>query len=174
MERALNYILGVVLVVAGIAAYKAWIRPPLEPTREYIEVEVPKPYAVISKVTVTVEKVVTIEKEKVITVEKWPDWFTKDDNYQLTAIGDVPPYEGITRVASVMDVKTGESRLIQNRQPLSFIEFLNEKEIGMTYGTDIELYGRWTFLRVGSFHAAAYASANKDKQMAGLQVSYRW
>ena len=92
----------------------------------------------------------------------------------MLAVGELAPWKGKTEVISTLNTKTGVGRIISKRLPLPFIDFQNDKEIGLTYGTDVEIYGRWTFLRVGNIYVAGYASYRRDGEIAGIQASYRW
>ena len=168
----------VITVLAIASALWSWYNPPTHIVKEYVEVKTPVPYRVVSKVTVTVEKIVVLEKKVVLTKEVWPDWFAKDDNKQLTAIGDVTAYRGTTRVASIIDTKTGQSELVQNRLPLPLFSFENEKRIGMRYGigsdgTELNFYADWTFFRIGNVYIAGYAEVGSGYK-AMLDASYRF
>jgi hypothetical protein len=178
MKKLIPYTLYLIFIIAVGSAVWSWYNPKIISTPEYIKVNVPVPYKVISKVTVTVTKVVVMEKQVVVTKEVWPDWFTKDENKQLTAIGDVPPYKGVTRIASIIDTKSGETQLVQNRLPMSLFSFENEKRIGVRYGktdkgTDLNFYADWTFFRVGNIYVAGYAEAGNGYK-AMLDASYRF
>jgi hypothetical protein len=171
-------VMSLIATLAVGSALWSWYNPKVEVIKEYVNVKVPVPYKVISKVTVTVEKVVVLEKKVVVTKEVWPDWFTKDETKQLTAIGDVPAYKGTTRVASIIDVKTGESQLVQNRLPLPMFSFENEKRIGFRYGStdkgiEVNFYGDWTFFRIGNMYISGYAEAGNGYK-AMLDASYRF
>ena len=176
--KPITYILAFVALLAIGSALYSWYNPNVVVTREYVEIEVPKPYAVVSTVTKTIKQIVYLDKIKVVEVEKWPDWFTKDDNKQITAVGDVPAYKGTTRVASIIDTSTGKSSLVQNRLPMSLFGFENEKRVGVRYGftdkgTDFLFYGDWTFFRVGSLYFTGYAEAGSGYK-AMLDASYRF
>ena len=176
--KPITYALAFIALLAVGSALYSWYNPQVIVTREYVDVKVPVPYKVVSTVTRTIEKIVYLTKTEVVTKEVWPDWFTKDDNKQVTAIGDVPAYKGTTRVASIIDTSTGKSSLVQNRLPMSLFGFENEKRIGVRYGftdkgTDFLFYGDWTFFRVGSMYFTGYAEAGSGYK-AMLDASYRF
>jgi len=179
--KKLSYITYALVIISGLAVMSAlwsWYNPPTQIIKEYVEVKVPVPYRIVSTVTKTIKQIVYLEKTQVVTVEKWPDWFTQDANKQITAIGDVPTYKGTTRVASVIDLSTGKSNLVQNRLPMSLFGFENDKRIGIRYGstdkgTELNFYGDWTFFRVGSFYISGYAEAGNGYK-AMLDTSYRF
>ncbi len=163
----------IIAALALAAALYSWQRPAPAPQKEYVTVEVPKEIRVISKQTVTVTQVQVIDKERLVKVREFPAWVRDDAALQVTAVGVVEPYKGRTEIASTLNTKTGESVLVSKRLPLPFLEFMNEKELGFRYGTETDVFGRWTFLRVGSFHLAGYGQAGKSA-MAQLELSYRW
>jgi hypothetical protein len=152
----------------------AWNHPeivnvPGPTVTEYQQVEVPKPYRVISKVTVTVTEIKVLEKEKVIEKEKWPEWFSGDPNQQLTAIGLVEPYRGQTECASVINLASGESRIVTKRLPLSVFGFANDLRLGVgaAYVFDhdglrqqFDFHAGWDFARAGNWYVNAYGEAN--------------
>jgi hypothetical protein len=173
MKRAVKYLPWLIALIALASALYAWYhpKPSQQGQTEFVEVPVPKPYKVISKQTVTVEVIKVITKTEI--KEKWPDWFKSDENQQLTAIGIVEPYKGKTECASVISLQTGESRIVTKQLPMPLFGFMNEKELGFRYGTEVDVFGRWTFLRVGSIYLAGYAQAGSSS-MAQLELSYRW
>jgi hypothetical protein len=174
---------GIVAVIALSAALWGYYHPqirnvPGPKVIEYVNAEVPRPYAVITKQTVTVERVVVIEKEKVVTKEKWPDWFTGDKNQQLTAIGLVKPYRGDTECASVINLQSGESQIVTKRLPVPLFGFDNTMRVGATFGLGFEGHAEWSFARVGNFYAigrGTYAQNGTDKAaVAGIGFNYEW
>ena len=172
-------ILGVIIVI-GSALY-AWYKKPSVITRtEYVEIPKIKEVIKIKTIKVPVKEIVTIEKEAVIKKLNLPDFATGPDK-QIIATGVVDAYEGDTNVIAVMNTQSGTSEIIAKRKPLRFFAFQNKKRIGMRYGFNTvkgqggELYGEWTFFRVGAVYVAAYASINELAQAkAMLDVSYRW
>lgn len=168
-----TWILYVITVLAVIAAVYAWFKPQPLPQKEYVTVEVPRDVIKIKTVEVPVEKIVVIEKDRLKTIRQLPDWVTSNDKMQITAVGLVEPYKGKTEILSIINIDTGKSQLLQKRLSLSFIQFLNEKEIGMRYGTEFVGFGRYTFFRAGDFHVAGYAQIGKETT-AQVEISYRW
>jgi hypothetical protein len=173
-----NYAIVLLAVVALASMLYAWYKPPKvvtsAPQKDFQEASVPKPYAVVTKETVTVETIKVLTKKEVIVKDRWPDWFTSNEAKQVTAIGMVDPYKGKTEVVSVIDIKSGESQIISKRLPLALFAFENEKAIGMRYGTDLIIYGSWTFARVGNMYFAGYAEAGNGRTFVGIDGSYRW
>ena len=173
---------GLICTIALIAAASAvwgWYHPTVtQGETQYVEVEVPKPYKVISKVTVTVTEIKVIEKEKVVEKEKWPAWFTGDPNQQLTAVGLIEPYRGQTECASVINTMTGDSRIVTKRLPVPLFGFENTKRIGVVIGSGFMVHGSWDFARVGNWHVSAdgaFASnMGKSAAVAGVGGTYEW
>lgn len=161
-----------------VAAALGWYRPAPKPQKEYVQVEKQKIVEKIQRVEVPVERVVVVEKVKVVEKLGLPDWIKQDQDTQVLAAGIVPAYRGETSIVSLIDTKTGEGSIIQQRRTLPFFEFLNEKEVGAIYGTGIAAWATWTFVRVGSFYATAGAvgtySGGSQMGVAGIGVSYRW
>jgi len=122
---------------------------------------------------VPVEKVIVIEKEKLVTKRELPDWLKNDNNLQVTSIGLVDPYKGKTEILSMIDLNTGENKLLQRRLRLSFIQFLNEKEIGVRYGTEFTGFAKYTFLRIGDFYISGHAQLGNTDTIQ-VELSYRW
>lgn len=163
----------IIAAIAVIAAIYAWFKPLPPPQKEYVRVEVPRDIIKIKRVEVPIEKIVVIEKEKLITKRELPDWLKKDDNIQVMSIGLVQPYKGKTEVLSTINIKTGESELLQRQLRLSFFQFLNEKEIGIRYGTDFTGFAKYTFLRTGNLYFSGHVQLGKTNTVQ-VELSYRW
>ena len=175
LQQIVKYAYILVVTLAIAAAVVGWYRPKPEPQKEYVEVEVPKYVKVIQKVEVPgPEKIVVVEKQVLSTKTELPAWVKDNSDEQVLVVGELAPWKGKTEVISTLNTNTGVGRIISKRIPLPFIDFQNDKEIGLTYGTDVEIYGRWTFLRVGNIYVAGYASYRRDGEIAGIQASYRW
>ena len=168
--KKLPYIIAAITIIAAVYA---WFKPLPPPQKEYVTIEVPRDIIKIKRVEVPVEKIVVIEKEKLIIKRELPDWLKKEDNVQVTSIGLVQPYRGKTEVLSTINIKTGESTLLQRQLRLSFIQLLNEKEIGVKYGTEFTSFAKYTFLRTGNLYFSGYAQLGKTNT-AQIEVSYRW
>jgi hypothetical protein len=176
---------GMILValLAVSAALWGWFHPhvvnvPGPRVMEYSTVEVPKPYAVITRQTMTVEKIVVMEKVEIVEKEKWPAWFTGDPNQQLTAIGIVQPWRGKTECASVINVQSGVSQIVIKPLPVPLFGFDNTMRAGFTVGLGYEAHAEWSFARIGSLFVVArgqYAQNGADRAMvAGVGVNYEW
>lgn len=181
----LNYIGVFIVIVAVVSAVYSWYKPPKLVTQAQY-VEVPKERVVTRIKTVTVpgpERVVTIEKEKVVTKLGLPDWVKNDENKQVIANGDLPCDDTISghSVVAVLDTKTGEGQILAKSKPLPFMSLISEREVGVRYGistqapTEIDVYARWDFARLGAMRIGAYGEANSTAEAkVMLQVGYRW
>ncbi len=166
---------------AGVAWYKLQHTPILTKT-EYVEV--PKIKTVTKIKTVKVPgptQIVTVEKEVVVEKLKLPEWVKTDEDKQVIATAEVPPYAGKTEAVAVIDTKTGESQIIAKQAPLPLFGFENKKELGIRAGINLKdeaeggIYGRWSFLRVGNLHLGAYGEANsRGDAKAMLEIGYRF
>ena len=165
--------LSIVAVLAVTSAVVTWYReqnPPAGSKAQYVSVPEIKTVTKIKRVTVPVEKVVTIEKAAAVEKLQLPDEVAKDENKQVITTGEVAPYEGKTNVVAVLDTKTGESKLIAKQQPLPLFAFENKREVGFRYGfgsasktnMEVDIYGRWDFLRVGNVHIGVYGEATTN------------
>lgn len=177
-DKLLRYGAVITIVIAAASALYSWYNPRSVPGEtHYREVRVPRAYAVISKQTVTVEVVKVITKTEIR--EKWPDWFKTNDNLQLTAIGLVEPYRGRTECASIIDLGTGESRIVTKQLPVPLLGFENRKAIGaLTNGSGFMVHGSWTFARVGNFYPSIgggfIANRGDSTGIVGAGVTYVW
>jgi len=93
------------------------------------------------------------------------------------ATGVIPqaPYGG--EVVSNLTPSTGDVNISFTPKTKPLFSFENDKEIGLRYGLrdEVQVFGRWTFLRVGSFYGAFYGQADSDKEWNAMaEVSYRW
>jgi hypothetical protein len=87
-------------------------------------------------------------------------------NYQIPKA----PYGGETKLYLEQETGVLTQEFTHHRRPLLEVE--DAKELGLRWnGEKFEGYGRWTALRVGSFHAALYMDT---APYAGVEVSYRW
>jgi hypothetical protein len=152
------------LIVLGVFA--GWKYAPREV--KYIPVPGPK-----------IKDIVYIKVPTTVTI-KVPQ-IQKDlpPEQHVTTIGEVPPSSNTVTVASVIDEKTGVSKLIMKEEALEFIALENFKEIGVRYGvgTDglmYEAFARWSFLRIGEFHVSAYTELSNRDAACMLELAYRW
>lgn len=131
------------------------------------------------------EKIITIEKERVVQEIGLPESISTDPYKQVVATATIPPYKGQTDVVAITDTQSGASEITTKQKPLPLFGFPNEKELGARVGIGtsgekmMDIYGRWTFFRVGSWHLGIYGEGTAtDRQetrgKASLDVSYRW
>ncbi len=182
--KRMTIMVTILAALALTAAVVAWYRdqhPAVISRTEYVKVPEIKTVTKIKRVMVAVKEVVTIEKPVIVEKLKLPEEIAKDENKQVIATGEVTPYEGKTNVVTVLDTKSGESRVIARQQPLPFIDFENRRELGLRYGPSVkngmeaDIYGRWDFLRIAGAHLGLYAEANSNGDAkAMISVGYRW
>lgn len=178
------------LSIGCISAIYAWYqernKPPISKT-EYIKVPEIKVVKEIQKIAIPgPEKIITIEKKVIEEKIKLPDWFKTDTNKQAIATAVISPYEGKTNTIAVLDTKTGIGEIVVKQEPLSFMGFVNDKELYFKAGyntkrsTEIGIGGRWLFLRVGNFKLGGYAEGISEfnatsidgRASAGLIITY--
>lgn len=184
-----NIIIGVLVVVCGLLAVsmlKGWYKPaPVVNSTSYTQAPQIKEVVKIQRVEVPGPPVIqTIEKTTIVERLKLPDEIAKNSSKNVIATGVIDPYEGKTNVIGILDSKTGEGSIITKQEPLPLFAFKNSKEIGARggiglHGQEANLYGRYTFFRIGSFHVAAYGEIGGSQTgpaqgRALLDVSYRW
>lgn len=191
LDRIMIYGLLILFLVASTSAVVAWYKyqtKPVTSTTTWVPVPVIKTVEKIKKVNIPgPERIVVVEKQVIVEKLKLPEPLASDPNKQFTATAAIPPYEGTTNVVSMIDTKTGVSEILAKQVPLPFFAFEDKKEIGVRVGlnshSEIEanFYGRWSFLRVGSVHFAAYGESGgyggNDSQYNSklqLEVSYRF
>lgn len=177
-------VLFVVTVVAVSSATYNWYHPQTKTvTRtQYQTVEKEKVVEKIRTVRVPGPKeIVTIEKIKIVEKLVLPPSIANDPNQVVTGNADVPPSEGGTSVVSVLDISTGETTIVAKEKPLSLFGFPSDVEVGIRYGlsTDTaqqgQVYGRWSFLRVGKLYLGAYADVStKPEARAMLDISFKF
>ena len=174
----------VLALACGSLVYFHFKKPPTVNQQAYTPAPEIKEVVKIKRVEVPVEKIITIEKEKIVEKLKLPDEIGKNPDKQIVATAVVEPYDGKTNAVAVVDTRTGEGSISVKQEPLPVVEFLNKKEIGgrgvysLRDGQakqQIDLYGRWTFLRVWKVHMAVYGETNSGPEgKAGVDISYRW
>ena len=177
-------VLVLVIVLALAAALRSWYRKPsVVTTTQYVTVPQEK---IVEKIrTVTIpgpERIVTIEKQVIVDRLKLPQEIAKDDAQQIIANADLAGTKSGYSVCAVMNTKTGVSRIIAKEKTQPFFALVNERELGgrfgySTDGTVVDIYGRWTFARMGSVYLAGYAGASSHPDPAAkamIDLSYRW
>ncbi len=186
MRSWISLAIVIIVVIAVSSAVYSFMKPKTTADKHYGDVTVTKNPGIFGKAYTTEEvevaKVVVVKKESVKDV---PEAVRADKSKQLLASGEVEPYRGTTDVWAALDINSGITTIQAKRRPLPFFAFMNDKEMGVRYGVSFgdsvytgpsyEMYGRWTFLRVGAVHFAGYAEANQSStaQMM-LEISYRW
>jgi len=172
----------VIAILCASSAVHGYFNPRLETQTVYVEVDVPKDVVRVETREILVDRVVVKWKTRIIKVlPELPESIKSDKTKQITAVGDIPPYAGHTRVVAVFDTDTGVTSLTSRRKSLPFFSSLNEKELGARYGLSgssgmgFDIYGRWTFLRVGSIFSSMYLEGNSNSQFkAMLMAGYRF
>ncbi len=176
----------VVVPLAVIAMIVAWYKPEPKVPQEGFNTAPPIVGTAVSKKTAKVATgtVKVIPKDVIKdAVEPLPEEVEKD-NIEVLDTAEVPPSENGSKVLSLIDTNTGETKLVVKENKQSLFGFEDKKRIGVGYGyssegTTARVNGEWTFLRVGSFHlgvlaeiAATTAKAPEAKAL-GI-VDYRW
>jgi hypothetical protein len=183
MIQWLNRAIALVILIGICAVVWAWYNPKQTTSTDYYyPVPVEKKVSSIKKIFVPVSsiRIIAYEKEVIVEKLKLPDW-VKDKDKQVILDGEIGAYKGKTSVVGVLDTKTGESTLIQKQLPISLFSFENDKEIGarmgmnMKAGRQIDIFGRYTFLRVGTMYVAGYGEVNTTPDgKVMVEASYRW
>jgi hypothetical protein len=189
-RKVLLLVIIVIALLALAAAVRSWYREPSVITKtEYVTVPQEK---IVEKIrTVAVpgpERIVTIEKPVIVDKLDLPREIADNDALQIVANADMPATKAGYSTCAVLDTGTGVSRIIAKEKPLPFFALLNEKELGgrvgySTGGVAVDLYGRWTFARMGSVYLGGYAECAGTVASSGgsdvgaramLDLSYRW
>lgn len=135
----------------------------------------------VAKVSVPVKKLVVYDKAALAKKVDLPAPIAQDRNAQVTSTAKLPASKGGYEVLSFTNVSTGASSIVSRPLPRPLIGFEPYVELGMRYGLSsdagqtADIFGRYTFLRVGGAHLALYgelSSAVHSKAMA--EISYRW
>lgn len=99
----------------------------------------------------------------------------------ITGVIPKSPYGG--EVVTNLTPSTEELSMTYTPKSRSLFGFENDKEVGLRYGfrEEVNLFGRWTFVRVGAIHGAFYAEASMattdttaSNMNAMVELSYRW
>ena len=180
-------IIGLLFVVgalAGASAIYNWFADkPVTSQSEYIATpEIKKAKKIEHKKIIVTSRIDVLDKKEAVDKLKINDPVKSDASKQITATAEIQPYDGKTSVISVLNTSTGISDIIAKQEPLSFFGFENRKEFGVRVGYSTDefemrsaVYGRWQFLRVGSFHMGVYGEANSRGEGIGqLEISYKF
>jgi hypothetical protein len=183
--RITEIIVIIVAVLAIISAGVSWWHfnhPLVQSKTEFVNVPQIKVVEKIKTVMVPMAQVETISKPELITKLKLQnEEFANNPDKQGTTTGVIAPYDGKTDVVSVINTKTGKSEIVAKQEPLPFFAFEDKKEIGARYGLsiknshEIDVYGRWDFVRIGNVHVGVYGDANTaGDAKAMISVGYKW
>lgn len=175
-----DIILVFIAVVAVSSAVYNWYKPAKVITKTEYQ-EVPKEKVITKIKTVYVpgpKQIATIEKEKL--AEELNIYDFKEEE-QPIANADIPPSKAGVSIVTVMNTTTGESHVIAKEKQLSLFGFENTRELGIRYGLSTQdgqagnLFARWHFLRIGSFHIGAYGEiATKPEAKGMLEIAYQF
>ncbi len=186
LDRLKRTALYMLLILASASAVYGWFFRPAQTVTKTEYVNVPQEKVVTKIKTVTVagpERIVTIDKPIVVEKLKLPAWVAQDQNKQVIANADIEPHKGHVSAVAILDTQTGEAQILAKELPQKFLGFENTREIGMRYGfssetasgREAQIYGRWTFARVGNVKIAGYVEANtRPDGKALLDVRYEW
>ena len=164
-----------IIYIAIIIILGWWASSKAEPEQVFIDVPVPGPVRNMPQETLECQPVVIIKKESVTKEYKLPEAITENKAIQVTAMGEIAPYAGTTLVTAIYNSTSGASRLISRQEPLPFFAFINEKALGMRYGTGFDVYGRWDILRIKNLVGGAYLEGNSNSEFkAMVQLEGRW
>ena len=182
MTKAKDIIMIFAFCVALAAAVYFYFNPKPGPQAGFEDAPEPRIVTKIKRVEIPgPERIVTIEKEKIVKVfPELPTAIKDNPDAQITAVADIAPYNGVTRVAAVFDMRTGATDITAQRQTPPFFAFMNDKEIGARYGltdagTVFDVYGRWSFVRLGHIVGSLYAEINSGSQFKVMAMAgYRF
>lgn len=131
-------------------------------------------------------KVKVLPKKTAGTKLNLPTDVAQDDQQQIIATADIAPApDGATAVA-VMDMTTGDSKILIKAKPRPVISFLRSGAAGVRYGISSQgeqqaaVFVRQDVLRVMELHLSLTAEARtapasgKSEAFGAIEVSYRW
>ena len=136
--------------------------------------------AVVPQITVPMKRLTVYDKPALAKKVKLPAVITETPANQVTATATLPASEGYD-VLAFTNTSTGASSIVAMPKPRPFLAIESAKEVGIRYGLSTragqggDVYGRYSFLRIGGAHLALYGEASTDpsaKIMA--ELSYRW
>lgn len=174
-----------VAVLATASAIYSWYKPPQIVTQtQYVPFPEEKIVTKTKKVEVPgPERIITIEKKVIVDKLGLPSWINDDENKQVIANADVPCDNSISgySMVAILDTKSGEGKIIGKSKPLPFMSLLSEREAGVRYGvsttnpTQIDVYVKWDFARIGAIRLGAYGEANSNSEAKAMfAVGYGW
>ena len=183
-----------VLLMAGAGAWNWCHKAPAVPSAQYAPAPAIPAARDVKVVTVPgPARIVTLDKPVIVHDLTLPDAIAKDPDKQVTATAQAGPYAGKTDAIAVLDTKTGQAEIELKQEALPFFALEGNREAGVRAGMGLHgpgaaAYLRWTFLRTGSVHWAAYGEAAVPIAGTGattgaaqspdgrvmLDVSYRW
>lgn len=179
-----NVLLIVFFIIAAVAASSAawnWYHPQVKTITqtEYRTVTQEKVVEKIKRVEVPgPTRIITIDKQ---TIADKLDIHPISDNEQIISNADIPPSESGTSAVTVLNMDTGESKIIAKEKPLSLFGFPSNVEAGLRYGLatqsgqEGDLFARWQFLRVGKVYLGAYGEmTTKPEAKIMLEGSFRF
>lgn len=172
----------VIAFVAILSALWGWYHPQPLPQgqTEYVEAEIPETYKDAPKQKMETKECLVTVITKTEYVNKWPDWFSGDPNQQLTAIGLVKPYKGETECASIINLQTGDSRIVTRQLPVPLFGFENRFRAGGFIGMNggFALDADWTFARGGNWYGSLggviASSGGQTVYVPGVGMHYEW
>jgi hypothetical protein len=177
----------ILAVIALISAIYAWFKPAPGITPNFTPAPQMKSATNIPREAIPVKQIIVLNKKEAVKKLKLPDEIANDDTKQVLATGTIPATSetGKTDIIAAFDEKTQETKIETKEEPHSFFALENVKAIGLRYGycfgsnylnnTEVDVYGRWDFLRVASLHAGIYAEVNSHADgKAMISVEYRW
>ena len=175
-------ILATLAITAACVSWWHSTHPLIQSSVSYVKVPEIKLVQSIKHVPVPMTNVDTLYKDDLIKKLKLQnEEFAKNPDKQGTTTGVIAPYDGNTNVISVINTKTGVSEIVAKQEPLSFFAFEDKKEIGVRYGysiknfQEVDIYGRWDFVRIGNVHVGVYGDANTaGDAKAMVSVGYKW
>ena len=190
MKKELKLALAMALIAytAVMFAGRSWFTGPDPLMKKWTETSQIKSTTKIHRISVPMKSpIVTLEKKTVAEKLQLSEEITKDEDKQIIATAEIPPYDGKTDAVAIMDKSTGEADIIAKQQPISFFSFEDKKAIGVRYGIsshnksesesnmELDAYGRWDVLRIKYVHVGVYGevTSNGDGR-AMLNLEYRW
>jgi hypothetical protein len=169
-----------IIYIAIIIILGWWASSKAEPQKVFVDVPVPGPVRYMERDTLECKPVVIIKKEQVVKEYKLPEAITTDKAIHVTAMGEIAPYAGTTLVTAIYNSTSGGTRLLSRQEPLPWFDFINDKALGMRYGlssfgTEFDIYGRWSLIRIKSIVGSFYAEATSNADFkAMIQAEVRW
>jgi len=131
-------------------------------------------------------KVKVLPKKTASAKLNLPTDVAQDDQQQILATADIAPApDGATAVA-VMDMATGDSRILIKAKPRPLISFLRSGAAGVRYGISSQgeqqaaVFVRQDVLRLTEVHlsltaeARAIPTSGRSEAFAGVEIGYRW